>query len=293
MRIPFVKTLWKAGMLWSEDRASYLGAALAYHALFSIAPLLIIAIASIGLFYGEGAMKVKVLELARQQIGQEGSQALGEMLEHVWRPTTTLWASIVGPIILFFTASNFFLQLGTALEMIWNIKPTANRHWLYGMIKNYVMAFLMVLISGSFLIALMIADGMMTYFINLMRQYEIGNPGAWSSSYYFLSIILVAGMFLFTFRILSHGKIPYACLWEGALVASVLFLLGRLFFSWYVASMGKALTTAFGAASSVVIFLIWVYYSAQILFYGAEVVKVRLQARRGNGGNGVPKGALS
>src|SRR5262245_3835020 len=102
MRLPFVKTLWNASMLWSEDRASYLGAALAYHALFSIAPLLIIAIASVGIFYGEDTMKVRVLELAKQQIGQEGANALNELLEHVWRPTTTIWASIVGPIILFF-----------------------------------------------------------------------------------------------------------------------------------------------------------------------------------------------
>jgi len=272
--------LWKAGVAWSEDRASYLGAALAYHALFSIAPLLIIAIGTIGIVYGEEAMKQKVLSLARENIGQQGAAALGEMLDHVWRPSTTLWASIVGPVILVVTACNFFLQLGTALEMIWNIKPTANRHWLYGILKNYALALLMLLVSGAFWAALLVGDGIVSYFIHLMQEQGLEQAAWWNWGHHVVYVVLVTGIILFTFRFLSHGKIPYADLWQGALVTSFLFFLGRLLFGWYVTTLGGSLVTAFGAASSIVIFLIWVYYSAQILFYGAEVVKVYLRERQ-------------
>ncbi|MFO0813493.1 MAG: YihY/virulence factor BrkB family protein [Gemmatales bacterium] len=273
-----LRTLWKACLSWSEDRGSYLGAALAYYALFSIAPLLIIAIASMGLIYDEAEVKANIFNVVQQNIGVDGAKAVQEMVEQVWRPQTTFWASIVGPIILLLTACNFFLQLGTALEMIWNIKPMQDRHWLYAYLKNYALAFLMVVVSGAFWMALFVGDGLLTVFF---RKIQLTMPNAelshWKWAHFGLYILLTTAMILFTFRFLSHGKIPYSRLWFGSLVASLLFFLGRLFLVWYLTYMGKSLATAFGAASSVVIFLIWVYYSAQIIFYGAEVVKVGLQ----------------
>lgn len=280
MRIPVITTLWKAGLSWSEDRGSYLGAALAYYALFSIAPMLIIAIAGIGVFFGEAEVKQRIFEVARENIGAEGAQAVQQLVEQVWQPQTTLWASILGPVILLLTACNFFLQMGTALEMIWNIKPVQDRHWLYGYLKNYFLAFVMVIVSGAFWLVLFIGDGLVTYLLGLIEETLPGGKVFWQGVHYVLYILLTAGMILITFRFLSHNKIPYRKLWFGALVAAALFFLGRLFFVWYLTYMGKSLATAFGAASSVVIFLIWVYYSSQIIFFGAEVVKVKLEEGR-------------
>jgi len=274
----FFRTIYQAGLSWSADRGSYLGAALAYYALFSIAPLLIIAIATIGLVYGEAEVKVKILGLARDSIGKEGAEAVMDLVEQVWRPQTTIWASILGPAILLLTACNFFLQLGTALEMIWNIKPTQDKHWLYAYLKNYFLSFIMVVLSGAFWLILFLGDGVLIYFQRIVEDKLPGGQELWFWGHTVLYILLTMGMILFTFRFLSHGKIPYRKLWLGSLVAAVLFFLGRLFFVWYLTYMGKSLATAFGAASSIVIFLIWVYYSAQIIFFGAEVVKVRLTA---------------
>lgn len=273
----FFRTLWKACLSWGEDRGSYLGAALAYYALFSIAPLLIIAIASIGLVFGEGEVKTKIFTITKEHIGADGAKAVQDLVEQVWRPQTTFWASILGPIILVLTASNFFLQLGTALEMIWAIKPMQDKHWLYGYIKNYILAFVMVVLSGAFWLCLFLGDGLVTYLVQYADEKLPGGQVLWKWSHFGLYVFLAAGMILFTFRFLSHGKIPYRKLWFGALVAAILFFLGRLLFVWYLTYMGKSLATAFGAASSVVIFLIWVYYSAQIVFFGAEVVKVELK----------------
>jgi membrane protein len=272
-----IRILYQAGLSWSQDRGSYLGAALAYYALFSIAPLLIIAIAGIGLVFGEAETKVKIFHFTRENIGVDGAKAVQELVEQVWRPQTTLWASILGPIILFLTASNFFLQLGTALEMIWDIKPMQHRHWLYGYLKNYVLAFIMVIITGAFWLALFLGDGMVTYLVQYADEALPGGQQLWKYGHYAMFVLLVTGMIMFTFRFLSHGKIPYRKLLLGSLVAAMLFFLGRLLFVWYLTYMGKSLATAFGAASSVVIFLIWVYYSAQIVFLGAEVVKVELR----------------
>lgn len=252
---------------------------MAYYALFSIAPLLIIAIASIGFFYSEAEVRLRIFGLAREHIGKEGAEAVMGLVEQVWRPQTTFWASILGPIILLLTASNFFLQLGTALEMIWNIKPTQDKHWLYGMIKNYLLSFLMVVVSGAFWLVLFLGDGILLYFRTILKEKIPGGEQVWQWGHSGLFIVLTSGMILFTFRFLSHGKIPYRKLWFGSLVAGVLFFLGRVFFVWYLTYMGSSLTTAFGAASSIVIFLIWVYYSAQIIFFGAEVVKVRLLSK--------------
>lgn len=272
-----LRTLWKACISWSEDRGSYLGAALAYYALFSIAPLLIIAIAGIGLIYDEATVKQNIFQVVQENVGEQGAKAVQEMVEQVWRPQTTFWASVIGPIILLLTACNFFLQLGTALEMIWNIKPMQHRHWLYAWIKNYVLALIMVVLSGAFWIALFVGDGLLTVFL---RKVQDSAPTLvithWKWAHYGLYVFLSMLMILFTFRFLCHGRIPYRKLWLGALVAAMLFFLGRLLLVWYLTYMGKSLATAFGAASSVVIFLIWVYYSAQIIFYGAEVVKVGL-----------------
>ena len=274
-----LRTLYQACLSWSLDRGSYLGAALAYYALFSIAPLLIIAIASIGLIYGEAEVKQRVMAFVQENIGKDGAEAVMGLVDQVWRPQTTLWASILGPVILLLTACNFFLQLGTALEMIWNIKPTQDKHWLYAYIKNYLLSILMVVVSGAFWLTLFMGDGILLYFRSLLGNKIPGGEQMWQWVHSGLFIVLSAAMIMFTFRFLSHGKIAYKKLWFGSLVAASLFFLGRVFFVWYLMYMGKSLTTAFGAASSIVIFLIWVYYSAQIVFFGAEVVKVRLTAK--------------
>lgn len=271
-----LRTLWNASLAWNEERGSYLGAALAYYALFSIAPLLIIAIASIGLIYGEAEVKLKIFDVAKEHIGADGARAVQELVEHVWRPQTTLWATILGPVILLLTACNFFLQLGTALEMIWDIKPIKDHHWLYGMIKNYLLALLMVVVSGAFWFVLFLGDGVLIYFHQILQDKVPGGERLWLAGHYSLYIVLTFIMIVFTFRSLSHGKIPYRTLWLGALIAAVLFFLGRVLLLWYLKYMGDSLATAFGAASSVVIFLIWVYYSAQIMFFGAAIVKVKL-----------------
>ncbi len=276
MRLPIVSTLWKASQHWSNDNASYMGAAMAYYALFSIAPCLIIGIAIVGMVFGEAEVKAKVINIARDYIGQEGAQALENMVEHVWRPATTIWAALVGPAILIVAACNFFLQFGAALAIIWNLPKTVHRHWVLDYIRSYFMAALMVLIFGFFLLVLMVGDTLLGFFLNQIIEHLPGVAWIWQLAHRMSFILLFTVLVIFTFRFFSHGFIPYSKLIGGALVTSLLMLLGRILFVWYITYMGNSLATAFGAASSIVIFLMWIYYSSQIVFFGAEVVKVGL-----------------
>lgn len=278
MRIPIVSTLWKAAYYWSKDRASYLGAAMAYNALFSLAPLLIIAIGMVGMIYGEAEVKQKLIVIAQKYIGAQGTQGLENIVEQIWRPATTIWATIVGFSLLIIAASNFFVQLGTALGMIWNLPVPPQSGWLWPLILSYLFAFAMVIMTGAFVFGMVASDIFFKYLVDRLGDDLPGGPELWYNYGPVLSsIVLLTIMFALTFRFLSNRMIPYRKLWGGALTASSLFLVGRWLFGYYLHYMGDSLKTAFGASSSLVIFLIWIYYSAQILFYGAEVVKVKLE----------------
>jgi membrane protein len=278
MRIPIVSTLWKAGYYWGKDRASYLGAAIAYNALFSLAPLLILAIGMVGVIYGETEVKQRLISIAQKYIGAQGTQGLEGMVEQFWRPATTLWATIVGFSLLIFAASNFFVQLGTALTMIWNLPTPPQRGWLWPLILSYLFAFAMVIMTGAFVFGIVASDIFFKYLVDRLGDNLPGGAELWDTYAPWLgTVVLLTLMFTLTFRFLSSRMIPYRKLWGGALTAALLFLVGRWLFGLYLHYMGDSLKTAFGASSSLVIFLIWIYYSAQILFFGAEVVKVKLE----------------
>jgi membrane protein len=279
MRIPVLSTLWKAGYYWSRDRASYLGAAMAYNALFSIAPLLILAIGAVGLIYGESEVKNKILAMAREQVGNDGAQALQNLVEQFWRPATSIWATLIGTIVLIVAATNFFVQLGTALGMIWNLPVPMHRGWFYPLLLSYLFSFAMVIMTGAFVFVIVASDALFTYVLRTLHDELPGGPELWYWIHLALYVLLLGLITLLTFRFLSNRMIPFRKLVGGALTAAVLFLIGRLLFGLYLHYMGKSLATAFGASSSIVIFLIWVYYSAQIFFFGAEVVKVQMETK--------------
>jgi membrane protein len=277
MRIPIVTTLYRAGLEWNNDNASFLGAALAYYALFSIAPLLIIGMAMVGIFFTPQAVEQHMVSQIQEAIGGESARAVQELIRFSWDPTTSLWATIVGPPVLLIAAANLFRQLRVALDMLWGLPPLAWKNVFHSAVITYLLAVLMVLITACFWLALMAGDSMLSYFIHEFREFLPGGVVRWKLGQYGLLLVVQTLYFALTFRVLSHGRILYAHLWFGCLVGALLFLLGRVAFGFYISYMGKGLATAFGAASSLVIFLIWVYYSAQIIFYAAEVVKVKIR----------------
>lgn len=275
MRIPVLSTLYRAGLAWNSHNASFLGAALAYYTLFSIAPLLIIAIAMVGIVYGRDAVEQKVVAQLRDYVGVDAAKMVQDLIQNAWNQETSLLATVVGGGLLLLAAANLFRQLRIALDMLWSLPPLPHRNVVISTVISYLLGVLMVLVAACFWLALMAGDAALTIYIRQAGDLLPGGEFHWKIGQYSLLFALLTTFIMLTFRFLSLGRIHYRHLWFGAMAGAGLFLLGRLAFGYYLAAMGEQLATAFGAASSLVIFLVWVYYSAQIVFYAAEIVKVK------------------
>lgn len=263
---------------WSKDNASFLGAALSYHALFSVAPLLLIAMAVAGLVFGDAASENGIVAALEDYVGHDAAHAVQAMVASMRQPHHSVWASLVGGAVLLITAANFFLQLQTALHLIWNLPPVPMPHFLLGYVRDYLIGLAMVLMTACFWLAVLIGGSSLGYAVTWLGDRLPVRADVWQWLQLGINFVLMTLMLVMTWRFMSHGRIPYRKFWLGAIVTTTLFTVGRLLFELYLNYMGRQLATVFGAASSLVIFLVFVYYSAQILLFGAEVVKAQLHS---------------
>lgn len=268
-----ISRLRKAAAGWSEDQASQMGAALAYYTLFSFAPLLMLAIAIVGVLYGQTETKEQVLSHVQSYVGVDGAEAVRQMLDNIKTPKSRFGASAVGLLSLLFGSSGMFLSLRSSLNRIWRVPPV-QEHWLVSFLKSYLLATLMVFLASAFFVVLLVISAAMPllhpYWDKLVPQIPF-HPSILDFVGSVLSLWL---LFAFTFRFLSDGQIRYSQVGLGAFVTAVLFAFGKVAIGFYLAYSN--LGSAFGAAGSLVVFLAWVYYSAQILFFGAEVIRFGL-----------------
>jgi membrane protein len=254
---------------WSEDKAPRLGAALAYYAAFSIAPLLVIAIAVAGLVFGEEAAQGQIVSQVRGLIGDEGAAALQSMIEKAGRrPDAGIAATLIGIGTLLFGASGVFGELQDSLNTIWGVKPRPGRG-LFGLLKDRFLSFAMVFgIAFLLLVSLVISAA-------LAALGKVGGAfiaeGPLHVLNFVISFAVITGMFAAVFKFLPDIQIEWQDVWLGAALTSLLFSVGKLAIGLYLGKTSVA--SAFGAAGSLVIVLVWVYYSAQILFLGAEFTK--------------------
>ena len=255
-----------------EDGASQMGAALAYYTLFSLAPLLVLALALIGVVYGEQRAKEELIAEVEKLIDRDSAEAVRTLLEN-FKGSNVANASLVGLATLLFGATGLFTNLRASLHRIWRIKsPPDGVVW--SLARTYSLALLMVVIACIFLLVILLASAVLPYLTHrLIERFPAGPYTAplvdLGVSMFFLTIL-----FAFTFRILSDRHLSYWQVSYGAFVSATLFTLGKIALGYYFASINLA--SAYGAAGSLVVFLVWVYYSAQIVFFGAEVVRFGL-----------------
>jgi membrane protein len=262
-----------AVVYWIEDNASELGAALAYYSVFSAAPLLIIALFAAGRIFGEEAARGQILEQIQDYIGAESASALQTMLANAWHAPTSPWAAVAGFVTLWLGALGIFTELRFSLTRIWRLEPTSQRA-IVRIAKNYFLAFIMVLITSLFVIVLLSVTAALAVVLRRWGDQLPGGDWAWRLVDFAVSAFLVSLLFLFTFRFMSDHRIAYRQLWSGAIVGALLFTLGKLGIGFYVSY--SQLASAYGVAGSLVVFLVWIYYSAQIFYFGAELVRVEL-----------------
>jgi membrane protein len=255
---------------FGEDKAPRLGAALAYYTIFSIGPLLLIAVAMAGLFFGDEAAQGKISAELGKVFGSQMAESLETVIQAAAKPKTGTLATVVGLVTLLIGASGVFGQLKDALNTIWNVEKK-KAAGIMGFVRERFLSMAMVLGIGFLLLITLVIDAMIAAMGGYVSQYVGGEAVAHILELGFSFAVAVV-LFACIFRILPDLRISWHDVWFGAIFTAVLFVLGKWGLGVY---LGKAAPgSAYGAAGSLVILLIWVYWSAQILFLGAEFTQV-------------------
>lgn len=260
---------------WTEDNASRLSAALAYYTIFSLAPLLVIIIAVTGLIWDAGAVRAQILGQVQSLVGAEGAEFVAGLMTNTGSIGEGILTLLIGVLALLFGALGVFNELHTSLNIIWNIKVEKPKGF-WGSLKKVLLdrllSFTMILgIGFLLLVSLVVTAGVSA------TQETLGDAFPMSELLLqivnlVLSVGVITVLFALIFKFLPNARIAWRDVWMGAFVTSLLFSLGKTVIGIYLGNSAAAST--FGAAGSLVLLLIWIYYSAQILFFGAEFTQV-------------------
>jgi membrane protein len=261
----------KACSAWLDDNAPSMGAALAFYTVFSLVPVLIIVISVAGLALGRKTAEVEFLRQLHGLVGEAGASAIQAILQSANRSGLGIIASAMGIGTLLVGASGAFVELQDALNKIWKVKRQSGDVWVR-VIRNRFLSFTLVLGVGFlFLVSFVVSAVLETVgiLITPVLPWPVSILETVNS---FLSLIVIALLLAMIFKYLPDAVIAWRDVWIGAAVASLLLTTGKALMGWYLAR--STVASAYGAASSLVIILTWVYYSAQIVLFGAEVTHV-------------------
>ena len=257
---------------WVDDKGATLGAALAYYALFSIAPLLLMFVGLAGILLGAEEAQGQTFEFFRRLLGKEGSEALQEIVRNASREkSSSNWAAIGGAALMLFGASVVFVQLQSSLNVVWGVLPKPGQG-LRGLVRERVFSF-GLLLSAVFLLFVFLT--LTAYVVDAGSWLSTALPGgaALAAALNFgLSLILLSVLFALIFKILPDTPITWSDVWLGACLTALLFVLVKSFVRIQLGEFYGG--SPFGAANSAIVLVVWVYYAAQILFFGAELTQV-------------------
>jgi membrane protein len=256
---------------WREDKVSRLAAALAYYTAFSLAPLVLIAVAIAGLVLGEEAASGQIYAQLAGLLGSEGAGVIETAVRNSRQVGLASLSAIIGLVTLIWSASNVFAQLQDALNTVWEVEPKPGRGIL-GTIRQRFLSMTMVLgIGFLLLVSLVLSAGLAA----LGRYFSAALPGSdllWQAVNFLVSFAVITLLFAAIYKVLPDVEIRWRDVWIGAAVTALLFTIGKLVIGIYLGNASVGST--FGAAGSLLVVLVWVYYSAQILFFGAEFTQV-------------------
>lgn len=256
---------------WQEDKASRLAAALALYAILSIPPMLVLAIAIAGQFADEAAVRQTIVSQVGRVMGSGARDVITTILDAASQPQGLSLATAVSLVVLFFSASGVFVQLQDAMNTIWEVMPDPEQGFMTT-IKKRIVSFLMVLGLGVVLIVLLLASSLVTLLDQVLSEI-LPFPITWAQLFNYGFLFLMATVLIaLVFKIIPDVKIAWRDVLVGAAVTAVLFALGVVGITHYMRYSDP--TSSYGAAGSLIILLLWVYYSAQIIFLGAEFTQV-------------------
>ncbi len=253
---------------WIDDYAPSMGAALAYYTMFSIAPLLVIVIAVAGILFGNDAAQGHVLAELRGIMGDEGALVVEGLLKSASDPEKSSLAALVGIITLLVGATSVFAELQSALDRIWRAEATPPSEGVWPWLRTRVLSLGMILGLGFLLLVSLVVSAALA----ALGKWWGPLFGAWElileTINFIVTFVIVTLIFAMIYKSLPRVSIDWRDVWIGATVTALLFTVGKLLIGLYLGRTGIA--SAFGAAGSLVVLLVWVYYSAQIFLLGAE-----------------------
>jgi membrane protein len=252
---------------WNKHEAPRLGASLAFYTILSLSPLVIIVVAVGGLIFSRSTAEMHILSQVRGMIGPDGSKAVESMLANAQKPAAGILGTIVGLLSLLFGASGVFTELRSALNVIWEVKPEATSG-IVALLRERFFSFGMVLSIGFLLLVSLILSTVLAAMGKFFGGLLPVPAGALEFVNFLISYIGVAALFGLIFKFVPEAKVRWNNVWLGACVTAILFTIGKTLIGLY---LGKSsVGSTYGAAGSVIVVIVWVYYSAQIFFFGAE-----------------------
>jgi len=260
-------TLRRTFSAWNEHNAPQLGAALAFYSILSLAPLMILGMAIVAMALGHSTAEHKIIAGAEQVIGPDGANAVRTMLESARKPASGISATVIGMITLLFGASGVFGELRAALNKTWDVEPKGGSN-IAALVKDQLASFGMVLAIGFLLLVSLILSALLAAAGKFVGDILPVPEFVLSAFDFLISFAGVSFLFGLIFRYVPDTKVAWRDLWIGSVVTAFLFTVGKVLIGLY---LGKAsVGSAYGAAGSFIVVIVWVYYSAMIFLLGAE-----------------------
>ncbi len=268
----------KAFSEWQQDRASVWSAALAYYSVFSLGPLLFVIISLMGVFLSRQTLEQNVYSQLNGLLGPSSANLVKGIVEHSQKPSTGIIGTSIGIVTLVLGAIGVFGQLKQMLNYVWGVKQSP-RAGVFNLIRDRFLNISMLGVIAFLLLISLVASAalstMATYFQGLLPL----SPLLLEALNVVVSLVVISFLFAFIFKILPDVQLKWRDVWQGAVITAVFFVIGKTAIGLYIGNSG--ISSSYGAAASLIIILLWVYYSAQILIFGAEVTKVKtLEAGR-------------
>jgi membrane protein len=253
---------------WSSHKDSRQGAALAYYSIFSLGPIIVIAIAVAGFFFGREAVSGQVAASIKDMLGDTGAKAVQAMLADAGRPREGMLATLLGIGTLLFAAIGVVIQLKDALNTVWEVGELPG-HGVWHFIRSYVASLAAVLALGFLLlVSLVVTAGLAAigkFAVPYMQEWVLHLVSI------LVSLSVISLLFAVMFKWLPDAEVDWYDVWLGAIVTAVLFEIGKTAIGFYIGKQG--LDSTYGAAASIIVVLLWVYYTSQIILMGAEVTR--------------------
>ena len=265
---------WAASRAWWDDDAIRLGASLAYYTLFALAPILLVATAVAGLVFGAEAARGQIVGQLDQLVGPDGARAVQSLLEGAGQRRAGMLATVLGGTTFVVAATGAFLELQSALNTIWRVKPNPGAN-VRGFVVDRLRSFGLVVAIGFLLMVSLAVTAALAALNAWLAQRAPSIPLAWSGINVLVSVPVTTALFALLYRCLPDVRLRWRDVMTGAFVTALLFTIGQQLIGLYLGQ--SSVSSSYGAAGSVMILLLWVYYSCQILLFGAEFTRVYAQ----------------